>query len=463
MNILKRICTVLTLVIAIFFLVSCKKQNEWLDKKSNKSTVVPETIKDYQAILDNVSQMNNLINSGLLGTDNIFIADNDVAGLFETDRNLLLWNKQIWSDGISGEWNTAYSAIGRANIVIDGMAKISSNGAAYNNVIGQAYFYRSIFYYSLAQIFCKPYRSDQAATDLGLPIRLSSDVTKLVQRSNLQQLYDQMIDDAQKAINLLSEVQTYNQRPSKLAAKALLTKIYFVQENYSKANALANEVLLLKNDLLDYNNPNQVSLNNAYRFLPNGVNNPEIMFFAKANTSAALQNFIGSVCYVASELYQMYSPTDLRRTMLYGKGTSGINFVGSYTGTFDNFSGLATNEIILIRAECLARAGDSDGAMSDINRLLLSRYKTGTFNNLIAENAETAIRIVLNERRKELPLMSQIRWEDLRRLNRDPRFEVTINRSVNGVTHTLPPNDPRYVLPIPEQEIQISGIEQNIR
>jgi starch-binding outer membrane protein, SusD/RagB family len=69
--------------------------------------------------------------------------------------------------------------------------------------------------------------------------------------------------------------------------------------------------------------------------------------------------------------------------------------------------------------------------------------------------------VILQERRKELPFTADVRWEDLRRLNKDPNFQKTIVRVLNGTTYTLPPNDPKYVLPIPENEVQLSGLQQN--
>lgn len=90
--------------------------------------------------------------------------------------------------------------------------------------------------------------------------------------------------------------------------------------------------------------------------------------------------------------------------------------------------------------------------MKDLNNLLQTRWKVGTYINLTAANADTALGLILNERRKELCFRG-LRWTDLKRLNKDDRFKVTITRSLNGQTYTLLPNSLRYVLPIDDKEI----------
>ncbi|MNX64087.1 SusD family protein [compost metagenome] len=99
--------------------------------------------------------------------------------------------------------------------------------------------------------------------------------------------------------------------------------------------------------------------------------------------------------------------------------------------------------------------------MEDLNTLLSKRFGAG-FVPYTATDQKNAILTILKERRKEL-LFRGLRWMDLRRLNKEPEYAVTLTRIVNGTTYTLPPNDPRYVYPIPPDEIAISGIEQNER
>jgi len=93
---------------------------------------------------------------------------------------------------------------------------------------------------------------------------------------------------------------------------------------------------------------------------------------------------------------------------------------------------------------------------------LKNRYKTGTFTNLTAANADDALALIVKERRKEL-CFRNLRWSDLRRLNKDSRFQVTLTRNVNGQSYTLAPNSSRYVLPLDPIETTSGGLQQNPR
>ncbi|RYE50331.1 MAG: RagB/SusD family nutrient uptake outer membrane protein, partial [Sphingobacteriales bacterium] len=118
----------------------------------------------------------------------------------------------------------------------------------------------------------------------------------------------------------------------------------------------------------------------------------------------------------------------------------------------------------LIRAECSARTGNTEEAMADLNALMEKRWVRGKFKPFTAASPEDALTKILIERRKEL-IMRGVRWSDLRRLNKDPRFAKTLKRVlINGTdtkTYTLLPGDPRYILKIPADVIALTGMEQN--
>jgi hypothetical protein len=116
----------------------------------------------------------------------------------------------------------------------------------------------------------------------------------------------------------------------------------------------------------------------------------------------------------------------------------------------------------LIAAEGYSRSGNLEMGNLYLNELLRNRYDKESWEDLMIEEQEELLKRILLERRKEL-IGRGIRWSDLRRLNQETGSEITLERVIDGETYSLLPNDPLYVFPIPDVEIQRSGIAQNNR
>jgi hypothetical protein len=136
-------------------------------------------------------------------------------------------------------------------------------------------------------------------------------------------------------------------------------------------------------------------------------------------------------------------------------------FKGNYSGTSQRSSVLAKDELYLIAAESYAQLNDINSAMLKLNELLVKRWKAGTFIPFSASTKEEALQIIKEERRKEL-LFRGLRWADIKRYNRDGDA-ITLTRTIGGETYTLPPNDLRYAIAIPEDIIKQTGMPQNPR
>jgi tetratricopeptide (TPR) repeat protein len=437
--------------------VSCRK--DWLDAKPNKALVVPTNISDYQSLLDNVTQMNsNSPGLSVVSDDNYRVTDAVYLGLSQQERNAYIWgpNDNFYGSDGNGDWYYAFSRILNNNIVLDGIKTISvAPGAttSFNNVKGSAMFYRSLDFFNLAQEFCKPYSTSTSGTDQGLPLRLSSNVNLSINRSSLQATYEQIIGDLLQAIQMLPITPLFPSRPSKPAAYGLLSRIYLAQENYNKALIYADSCLQLQSALIDFNQLSKTATNPISRF------NKEVIFHY---TLSGYLAFRTNRLIVDAPLYQSFALNDLRRSIFFITTGGNISFKGSYNGNLSFFGGLCTDEMYLNRAECYARTGNISAAMSDLNTLLKTRWASGTYKELTAATADDALFQILSERRKELCFRG-LRWIDLRRLNRDPRFAITITRSISGQNYSLPPNSARYVLPLDDKEVITGGLTQNQR
>lgn len=437
---------------------SCQK--DWLGAKPNISLVVPSTINDFQQLLDNTNVFNiNQPALGEIGSADFTLTTASWQSLTTNrEKNAFLWLPDIYGgETVVNDWSTPYQAVFNANVAMEGLSAIkenTTNASSWNNVQGSALFYRANAFYKLAQVFCKTYSPATASSDLGIPLRLKSDITVKSVRATVQQTYDQIIGDLQAAKNLLPISPLYKTRPSKPAAYALLAKTYLVMGNYKEALLCADSCIKLYPGLIDYN-----TLNPAATY-PFTLFNDEVIYHSLMQSYPI---FLQTRLLVDSALYSSYEPNDLRKTLFFKTVTGGYTFKGSYYGNRILFDGIGNDEVYLIRAECYARTGSASAAVDDLNKLLSLRYKKGTFVPYpTSMAADAALQLIIKERRKEL-IYRGIRWSDLRRINPDSRFAITLSRFFNGQTYTLPANDERYVLPIPDNEIQLSGIPQNPR
>ncbi|HEY0176252.1 MAG TPA: RagB/SusD family nutrient uptake outer membrane protein, partial [Pedobacter sp.] len=314
-----------------------------------------------------------------------------------------------------------------------------------------ALFHRGRNFYELSQVFAPPYLPSTAASELGIPLRLESDVNIPSKRSTLQQTYDQILADLKEAEGLLPNSALYITRPSKNATDALLARIYLSMEDYPNALLYADKSLKLSSALIDFNTISPT----ASPLLPVYAANPEMLIHSSiGGTNTAM--------FVDRDFYDSYAANDLRKTIYYTDNVTSVVMRATYFYT-SSWDGLANDEMYLIRAEAYARTGKPTEAMADLNTLLKNRYVNTVVNpymNRTAASADDALVQILTERRKELNRRG-LRWSDLRRLNHDDRFKTTITHVLGGKTYTLEPNSYKYTFPIPDDIIVASGIQQN--
>lgn len=438
---------------------SCQK--EFLDKKPDKALLIPTTLEDFNGLMDNLTIFNISPALQEISADDFYANDAGVAGFTSViQKNSYLWATDLYQNQPCTDWNLPYKQIFYTNIILDGLKDMEdSNGSLTdrNSVKGSALFHRSFAFYNLVQLFSKTYDQNTAKMDMGIPLRFTADVNAKSGRASVQEVYDQLIGDLLEAEKLLPEQPRFKSRPSKVAADALLARVYLSMENYELAGKYAAAALALNRSLLDYNTISPTAIN-PFPSSPS-VDNPEVIFFDQLVS----HGFTSSTrTTVADELYQRYADKDLRKSIFFA-GTAPFYVKGRYTGSrLQLFGGLCVDEMYLIRAESLARLGSSAEAMKTLNTLLITRWAKGAFQALSANDAGDALKVILAERRKEL-VFRGLRWGDLKRLNKDPRFAKTIVRTVAGQVYSLSPGDKRYVLPIPAEEVVASGIAQNDR
>lgn len=442
------------LILVSLLLGACTK---FLDTKPNQALAVPNSLGDLQALLDTYNKLNNTDpGSAETSADNYYLSEADWASLSEPDRRLYTWQDDRVFPNYPNDWSRVYSTVYVANIVLDNITSVprnTSNQLDWDNTKGSALLFRARAFLQAATIWSGQYDPTKAETAMGIPLRMSQDFNEPSKRSSLKETYSQILQDLKEAAERLPAIPLHVMRPSKPAAYALLARVYLSMGNYDSCLFYADNCLKIKSTLLNYNT---LSANSAFPI-------------SQFNAEVIMENLIPvpvplsiSKAKIDSNLYASYSANDLRKTIFFknnGNGTYG--FRGSYEGGGNLFSGIAVDEVYLMRAEANAKLGNSSPALSDLNTLLQNRWKTGTYLPPANPTASTLLQMIRAERRKEL-VMRGLRWMDIKRLNAEGE-NIALTRILNGQAYSLPPNDLKFAIAIPEDIIQLAGIAQNPR
>lgn len=471
-------------IICSLFLQSC---NDFLDVKP-KGYTIPELVGDYERLLNSQDIQTVLDNYPIYITDDVLLCDEgaggdmngfEFRGISENERNLYTFQHgQVFTPGNNdGIWEGAYSNIFVYNAVINNvMSAVDGTEIAKKHLKGEALVGRAFEYLNLVNFYAKHYDAKTAASDYGVPIVLSEEVgsTATYVRNTVAEVYKRIEDDLTEAVGLLKEQVSNSYHPTKSIAYAFLSRVYLYKGEYKTALENANKALAINKDLIDYklyktqkgqwgrivleSDESQAfpdeskSIENIYTRQFWNSNN---LFKAIAASKDLLDTF-------ASQLNE--NGEDMRLKLFFCDGQmdpgSGMQYFPGfqmYAPYINVCTGFSTPEIYLIAAECEARVGSITNALGHLNTLRDMRIKNNVhYENTQEKNREEVLKLVIDERRREFVFNGLFRLIDLKRLNREEWFAKTITHSADGETWTLPPNDPRYIMPVPENVLDYS-------
>lgn len=438
------------LLLATIIICGCR---DFLDEKSRKGLVVPETLEQLNGLLLKETESLQDPMWGEISADDYYLDQTDLASREESYRNAYSWsNNDVFGTATVNDWRLHYLFIYYANTVMEKLSEINpsiAETADWNRLMGEALFYRGKCHYDIAIIWADAYAGSGSDKLLGIPLRLHTNFNETSVRASLEDTYAQILDDIENSINYLPDASAHVTRPSKLAAKAMAARIYLSMGNFERALHYANEVLEEKNHLLDFNELPSATY-------PISIFNEEVILHAYMLTG--MRNV-----RINTRLWDSYRNGDRRKTVYFANSTNNrVNFNGSYFGRATLFSGLAVDELYLIAAECLVRLNREDEAKNYLRTLMEHRYAEELVPNIDPLLGANLLSFVLEERRKEL-VFRGLRWGDVKRLNR-ANGNISLERyNEDGAIEYLPPNSPKFNLPIPQGIIDLTGMEQNKR
>lgn len=348
-------------------------------------------------------------------------------------------------------WQLGYERINIYNTIINHVPECAGGGEpAGRSLVAEALVGRAAEYFALVNLYAPFYDPATADSDPGVPLRLTDDIDAgNLPRSSVKQVYDRMIEDLNAALKDLPDKPKVNAtRAGSAAAHGYLARIYLCTGDYEKALQHANAVLDKHPVLVNLNDyevtdpMRTIGRNNV----PQQDKNPENLYIRYNPYTFGLSMTV----YLSDDLVALFDTQNDQRFVLYATNTPFGMPLDNYLcmrWSYDN-AGITTPEMYLIAAECEARLGNTAAALERVNDLRRHRFAINA--DLSTSDPEEALKMILDERRRELAMMGMARFIDLKRLNKEPRFAKTVRHTVNGVEIELPPNDPRYIMPIPK-------------
>lgn len=157
-----------------------------------------------------------------------------------TDHLFASYNLQrlVNSSRVNNFWTMSYKAIVGTNVVIDKIVEGESEEG--DQLLAENLYLRGMLYFYLNNVFGRPY--NQGADNLGVPIKLSTDVNENPPRATVGEVYQQVEEDLLRAESLFNAEKS-NNFASPEAAQALLARLYLYKEENSKAIEYADKVL----------------------------------------------------------------------------------------------------------------------------------------------------------------------------------------------------------------------------
>jgi hypothetical protein len=166
---------------------------------------------------------------------------------------------QTWTETVSNTssevlslWSQAYYVINNANLFIDGMTAKGNtvvSAALAKNYVAEAKFARAICYYTLVEMYCKPYGPDGGAS-AGVPMRLTGNNlygNYDLAPATVAKVYDQILADLNAAETDLpltyTDAATNTTRAHRNTAIALKTRVYLSMQKYAETITEANKIV----------------------------------------------------------------------------------------------------------------------------------------------------------------------------------------------------------------------------
>lgn len=388
-------------------------------------------------------------------------------------------------------YTMCYKRIAKYNILLENIQDSEGNDNDKLVGIAQAKILRAYNYFYLINTYAKPYDPATADQERGVILRDAFNLEEEGVQKTIADAYRLIEQDIKDALPILPHKALNTFRPDKSFGYALKAKVHLFKREFDQALQSSLDCIREAegeggHKLWDMNVEYQNGVAKYKEMMPIPM---DMMieyggaFYGMFRTVASNMYFTHPYENSENLLYQhglnQFSPSpsmirkpvidlfdrksDLRYTfsmeLMPTRPTAeagSINLNNQFVKW--NCGGIKLSEVYLMAAECYARKGDKDNALKYVNEIRKNRFITKYYKELTANDANEAMKIVREERKREL-LYTSNGFFDMRRFCTE--FNETLTREIEEKTYTLRPTSHLLTFPFPVAAMQNSNLIQN--
>lgn len=372
-------------------------------------------------------------------------------------------------------WNAYYTWISNANYILAAEGTMQGGSSEVNYVIGQAYAIRAYSYFMLAQSFARTYKGHESEPCCPIYTEPTTSSTEGQPRSTVQQVYDQITSDINKATTLLKgTTRKHISHISYAVALGIQARIALVMEDWNTAKTAAKAAIeasgctvLPTESFAGLNSTDKKNVMWGAQIIADQSGMYAGLF---THMDADLGKYGATARKQISKwLYDKMGGKDTRKAWWNpndeNNGNGGyqqekFKFLDMQTWTGD-YIWMRVEEMYLTAAEAECRLGDNAGAIKDLMEVMKQRdpdytcTKTGTaLGALTTDVTGSLLEEIITQRRIEL--WGEFgRVYDIRRLKQGFVRTAAMGWPTSTLLTGRPTNDPEnymWVLTIPQAE-----------
>jgi starch-binding outer membrane protein, SusD/RagB family len=393
-------------------------------------------------------------------------------GWYNADYQYTEWLRVETNRRSDQAWFYYYNIIRQANTILNNTDGASGPATEKEQLKGEAHVLRAYAYFYLINYYQQTYKGNESKP--GVPLNLvPADVLEGKPRGTVQGVYDVIAADLTKAEELL----TGKTRSSKVhidlsVVRGLQARVALLKEDWATAATKANAARQGYTLMTAATYPTRSafsSISNAEWMWGSLIPSAEATIYASFFSHVDITNNgyagLGAQKKITKALYDQIPAGDVRKTVFKAPGTgttanpdyNQLKFqVPTPSSWAADYLYMRASEMYLIEAEALARSGQEATAKTVLTTLVQARYPA---YNISALSGTALLAEILLQRRIEL-------WGEGWSLIDIKRTHAGLNRptgagnhgspNLNPQTLTLPDADPKFLMRIPQRELDLN-------